>query len=119
VTYRIKRGDIYLASYHFPHEDETIIRQRPVLVLQCDDDNENPHYPLVIVAPVTTKKIERIYEQDVFLRKGEGGLDEDSKVLLGVMQAVTKTSLVNRIGSLSHRTMEVINLKLLRLLGFL
>jgi hypothetical protein len=28
----------------------------------------------VIVAPITTKKIERIYEQDVFLPEGEGRL---------------------------------------------
>lgn len=116
---KIRRGNILLASYHFPHEDRTVIRQRPVLVLQCDEDNENSYYPLVIVAPVTTQKIDRIYEQDVFLPEGEGGLDEDSKVLLGALQAVTKTSLISRIGSLSQPTMEIINLKLLRLFGFL
>ena len=52
MTSRMKRGDIYLASYHFPHENGTVVRQRPVLVLQCDEDNENSYYPLVIVAPV-------------------------------------------------------------------
>ena len=116
---KIKRGDIFLASYHFPHEDRVVTRQRPVLALQCDEDNENPHYPLVIVAPITTKKIERIYEQDVFLPEGEGRLDEDSKVLLGALQAVTKTSLVKKIGSISQQTVEIINLKLLRLFEFL
>ena len=115
MTYRIKRGDIYLARYHFPHEGETIIRQRPVLVLQCDEDNENPHYPLVIVAPVTTRKIERIYEQDVFLTKGVHFVHQR----LRLMEGGTKTSLLNKIGSLSQQTMESINLKLLRLFGFL
>lgn len=84
--HRIQRGEIFLASYHFPHEDRVVTKQRPVLVLQCDADNENPHYPLVIVAPITTRKIDRIYAQDVFLPEGEGGLDEYSKVLLGAMQ---------------------------------
>ena len=116
--HRIQRGEIFLASYYFPHENQVVTKHRPVLVLQSNVDNENPYYPLVIVAPITTKKIDRIYEQDVFLPEGEGCLDEDSKVLLGAMQSVTKASLERRIGRVSPQIMEIIDLKLLRLLGF-
>jgi len=86
----IRRGEIHLASFVFPHERTT--KTRPVLVLQCDEDNENPYYPFVLIAPLTTRKVETIYQQDVFLPKGEGDLKEDSKVLLGALTAMKKTS---------------------------
>jgi len=119
VNFRILRGDICLASFRFPHEEEIQTKHRPVLIIQNDIDNESVNYPLVIIAPITTQKVERIYEQDVFIAKGEGSLEENSKVLLGAMQAVTKKALVRRLGSVYSETMERINLKLLRLLGFL
>lgn len=93
---RIKRGETYLATFSFPHEVKN--KARPVIVLQCDDDNENKYYPFVLIAPITTKKVKAIYQQDVLLPKGVGGLKEDSKVMLGALTAITKASLVKRLG---------------------
>ena len=52
--YPIRRGDVYWITYAFPHEkaaavekEEGIEKQRPILVLQNDEDNRNVHYPLV------------------------------------------------------------------------
>ena len=60
----IRRGEIYLARlFDFPHEDDRAAeKERPVLILQNDEDNENPHYPFVIVAPLSTKKLDRVYK---------------------------------------------------------
>ena len=71
-------------------------KTRPVMVLQCDEDNDNPYYPFTVIAAISTRKVETIYQQDVLLSKGEGGLKEDSKVLLGALAAMKKTSLVKR-----------------------
>lgn len=38
--YRIGRGEIFLASYYFPHEEKIVTKQRPVLVLQCNAEGE-------------------------------------------------------------------------------
>ncbi len=52
--YPIRRGDTYWITYAFPHEktaavgkEEGFEKQRPVLILQIDEDNRNVHYPLV------------------------------------------------------------------------
>lgn len=54
---RLLRGEIYLARlFEFPHEsDKAIEKERPVLIVQNDEDNDNPHYPFVIVVPLSTK----------------------------------------------------------------
>ncbi|MGA9348080.1 MAG: type II toxin-antitoxin system PemK/MazF family toxin, partial [Anaerolineae bacterium] len=70
----------------FPHEasEPGAEKVRPVLVLQNDEDNMDERYPIVLAAPVTTQKGDRLYEQDIFLPRGEAGLDCESKVLLGL-----------------------------------
>ena len=47
---KIERGEIYLASFSFPHEGTDKVR--PVIVLQCDEDNQNEHYPFVLISPI-------------------------------------------------------------------
>ena len=89
------------------------------MVLQCDEDNENLYYPFTLIAPISTRKTETIYQQDVFLPKGEGGHKEDSKVLLGALTAMKKASLVKRLGIVSDNVLRQIDLKLLRILGLL
>lgn len=106
-----------MASFSFPHEGTD--KKRPVIVLQCDEDNDNKYYPFVLIAPITTKKVNDIYQQDVFLGKGVGGLEKESKVLLGALTAITKTSLVKRLGVVSTDIINQINLKLLRIIGLL
>jgi len=123
--HRIRRGDVYLVAYRFPHEAgggqeaEDKAKERPVLVLQNDEDNENERYPLVLAAPITTQKTDRIYKQDVLLPAGEANLKQTSKVLLGLTQPFLKKHLGRRIGCVSADRMRVVDVKLLRLFGFL
>jgi mRNA-degrading endonuclease toxin of MazEF toxin-antitoxin module len=119
----IRRGDVFMAGYAFPHERDTataasgIEKERPILILQDNADNDDERYPLVLAAPLTTQKVDRIYEQDVFLTAGEARLPQDSKALLGMTQPFLKARLGRKVGHLSLVTMREVDLKLLRLLG--
>ncbi|HED04605.1 MAG TPA: hypothetical protein ENI60_07575 [Candidatus Fraserbacteria bacterium] len=70
---RIQRGDVFIAAYAFPHERGAVSagsglgKERPILILQNDEDNNNQRYPLVLAVPITTQKIKRVYEQDILL----------------------------------------------------
>lgn len=109
----MRKGEIYLANFEFPHIGE--IKTRPVIILQSNEDNENSYYPFIIVAPITTKKIDRIYQQDVFLPAVRTDIRRDSKVLLGALTTTLKTSLVEFIGGVDEEIMDEIDLKILRL----
>lgn len=113
----MQKGDIYLATFELPHI--ATVKTRPVIVLQCDEDNKNLHYPFVIVAPVPTRKIDRIYQQDVFLPAVTSGLERDSKILLGALTTFLKFSLTRRIGRVGQEVITEIDLKILRLFGLL
>lgn len=114
---KIKRGEVYLARFEFVHTKES--KTRPVLVIQCDEDNQNPNYPFVIIAPTTTKKTNRIYKQDIFLARDASPLQKDSKVLLGAISVLMKTSLEKRVGKVDENVMIEMDVKLARLMGLL
>jgi len=120
----IQRGEVYWTAYHFPHEQNVAPKgqkgekQRPILIVQNDADNKNTFYPLVQAAPITTQKTDRIYEQDVLLPAGEANLQQRSKVLLGLAQPFLKARLGQKVGKVSAIKMREVDLKLLRLFGF-
>ena len=114
------RGAVYLIQgYTFPHESATggVAKARPVLVLQDDLENRNPHYPFVIVAPLTSRKVDAIYPEDVLLPAGAANLPVPSKVLPGLVFAVEKTALTRWIGQVDDDHMAQIDAVLQRLLG--
>jgi len=121
MTKVLRRGGVYMASYMFPHEAGGLGAEkvRPVLVLQNDEDNMDERYPIVLAAPITTQKVDRLYEQDIFLPRGEAGLDRESKVLLGLLRAFLKKDLAGYVGQVSPEVMREVEIKLLRLLGLI
>ncbi|MBC8234269.1 type II toxin-antitoxin system PemK/MazF family toxin [bacterium] len=63
-TRRFYRGEIWTTiAYAFPHERDEYVtpRERPVLIVQNDEDNAASGYPIVLIAPITTRKLDRIY----------------------------------------------------------
>jgi mRNA-degrading endonuclease toxin of MazEF toxin-antitoxin module len=108
----IQRGDVYWATYVFPHErgadpgGTSVEKQRPVLIVQNDADNGNELYPIVQAAPITTRKTDRIFEQDVLLPAGEANLQQTSKVLLGLTQPFLKAQLGQELGRVSPARMR-------------
>ena len=121
MTKVLRRGGVYMASYVFPHEagELSAKKARPVLVLQNDEDNVDERYPIVLAAPITTRKVDRLYEQDVFLHRGEAGLDRESKVLLGLLRAFLKKDLTGYVGQVSPEVVREVEIRLLRLLGLI
>jgi mRNA interferase MazF len=121
MTKALRRGGVYMASYVFPHEagEPGVEKVRPVLVLQNDEDNTDERYPIVLAAPITTQKVDRLYKQDVLLPQGEAGLDRESKVLLGLIRAFLKKDLAGYVGQVSPKVMREVEIKLLRLLGLI
>ena len=117
---KLRRGAVYLLrGYTFPHERGSggVAKARPVLILQDDVDNRNPRYPFVIVVPLTSRKVDAIYPEDVLLPKGTANLPVTSKVLLGLIFAVTKEALVHWIGQVDEDHLAQVSAVLQRLLG--
>jgi mRNA interferase MazF len=63
----------------------------------------------VIVAPVSSGNVQRIDPFEVRLTAGEGGLSQDSKVLLDQIRTVDKSRLGNRIGVCTAERLEAVN----------
>jgi mRNA interferase MazF len=108
-----------LRGYTFPHERGSggVAKARPVLILQDDVENRNPRYPFVIVVPLTSRKVDAIYPEDVLLPKGTANLPVTSKVPLGLIFAVTKEALVRWIDQVDEDHLAQVNTVLQRLLG--
>ncbi len=115
------RGEIYWVELPHPAgEPPAAARKtkiRPVLVLQNNRDNLNPRHPTVVVAPLTTKGLDRQYDTDVLIQARESGLPHDSRVLLGQITTIFKSLLGKRVGRLSAARMDDIETALLIALG--
>jgi mRNA interferase MazF len=62
----------------------------------------------VIVAPISSQNVGRIYPFEVLVPAGEAGLPQASKILLDQIRAVDKARLSRRLGSLPDaRIVEV------------
>lgn len=99
-------GQIYLCDdkeLMFP--DEKLLRKRelhdkrPVLVVQDNEFNNNPAFPLIMITPISTKVIYKTY-MDFELKKGKDPVKEDCYVRLYLTQPTLKTNLVSFVGKL-------------------
>ncbi len=70
---------------------------RPVLV--ASDEDFNRVMPVVTVLPITSlKEGRKVYPNEVFLKKGIGGLSKDSIVLAHQIRIISKQRLKDLIG---------------------
>ena len=90
---KIERGDIFLAELS-PTRGHEIQKTRPVLVVTNDIANE--FSKLVTVAPLTSKKLDRILSFEVLIGKPRG-LDVPSKILVQQIRTLDKTRLVRKL----------------------
>jgi mRNA interferase MazF len=63
----------------------------------------------VILAPISSGNMQRVYPFEVRLEVGEGGLPQPSKILLDQIRTVDKSRLANRIGVLMAERMADAN----------
>jgi len=97
-----KRGDVVVVDFD-PTIGAEIRKRRPALVIQNDIDNR--HSPITIVAALTSKVLGERYPTEVVLQPPEGGLTSPSAVLLNQIRSVDKKRVVQRLGRLKPETM--------------
>ena len=100
---RPHRGEVYLVSFD-PTIGAEIRKTRPALVIQ--NDIANRWSPVTIVAAISSRSEERVYQTKVPLDPPEGKLDNPSVVLLNQIRTVDRRRLVRRLGRLRPESMR-------------
>ena len=101
-----RRGDIYWANLD-PVVGSEIAKTRPALIISNDIGNQ--YADRVIVAPISSSGLGKIYPFEVHLNQGEGGLSKESKILLDQIRTLDKSRLGQLIGALSAERIEEVN----------
>lgn len=92
----IKRGSIYWVRLD-PVVGSKIGKSRPAVVVSNDINNE--YAETVTVVPITSK-VDKVYPFEVLIKKGVGGLKEDSKAKANQIRTISKARLLDLIGVL-------------------
>lgn len=101
-----KRGSIYVVDLD-PTIGSEMAKKRPALVIS--NDTGNKFSSRVTIACITSKNVSKVFPIEVFLEKGEGGIQQNSKVALDQIRSVDKKRLFEHLGSVGSHTMEKVN----------
>ena len=110
-----KRGDVYLVNLD-PTIGSEIKKTRPAVIIQNDVGNQ--YSPVTIVAPITSGD-RAIYPVEVEVKSPEGGLANDSLILLNQIRTVDQRRLVKRLGQIDKNTMRKIDQAIMISLGLI
>tara|TARA_Y100000310_G_C20597578_1_gene771295 strand:- start:234 stop:578 length:345 start_codon:yes stop_codon:yes gene_type:complete len=110
----IKRGDLLLVNFE-PVKGSEQGRVRPAIVIQ--NDILNKFSPLTIVAPITSKIYKKEYPTNVFIKKEDFNLDNDSTILLNQIRTIDKKRIIKKISSVSIFLMKKVDLAIKICLG--
>lgn len=110
----IQRGDVFLVNLD-PVVGSEVGKTRPAVVLQNELANRTS--PTVTIIPLSSKA-ERIFPFQVLIPAGEGGLERDSKALCEQIRTLSRSRLLERLGSLPPERLEEIRTALNRHLWF-
>ena len=108
-----QRGSIYLVSLE-PVVGKEIGKSRPALIISNDKNNELSD--TVTLIPITSQT-NRIYLFEVYLPKGEGGLEFNSKIKCNQIRTVDKRRLRKYLGKTSEEKVKEIEKALMIHLG--
>lgn len=97
------RGEVYLVNFD-PTIRSEIKKTRPAVILQ--NDIANRYSPVTVVAAITSYQGGEMYPTEVLIRPPEGGVLNDSLVLLNQIRTIDKRRLTKRLGRLAPATME-------------
>lgn len=98
-----RRGEIWLVNFD-PTIGAEIRKTRPALILQ--NDVANVHSPVTIVAAITSQFDLPLYPTETLIQEGEGGLKEESVVLLNQMRTIDNVRLIRRMGIITQDTIN-------------
>jgi mRNA interferase MazF len=100
------RGEIYLVNFD-PTTGAEIKKTRPALILQ--NDVANRHSPITIVAAITSKFDDNLYPTEVEIPAGEGGLKQESVVLLNQIRSIDCRRLAKKLGNIENSTLKKVD----------
>ena len=100
------RGDVLTVRLD-PVEGSEQGGTRPVLVVSNDVLNEA--LPVLTVAVITSRKVERVFPTEVLIVPPDGGLRKPSKVLLYQLRTISKDRISGKMGTVSERAMSAID----------
>ena len=103
LTTPLRRGDIVRVQLS-PVVGSEQAGERPALVISPDVINE--HSPVILIAPLTSKKTERVYPFEAVIEPSEGGVKRRSKVMLTHLRGVDKRRITDVHGSVGADTMQ-------------
>lgn len=103
LTTPLRRGDVVQVQLS-PVIGSEQAGTRPALVISPDVINE--HSPVVLIAPLTSKKTERVYPFEALIEPPEGGVRHRSKVMLTHLRGIDKRRITNIYGHVSEETMR-------------
>ncbi len=110
------RGEVYLVNFD-PTIGSEIKKTRPALVIQ--NEISNKHSPVTIVAAITSKLDNNLYPTEVLISAGEGGLKQDSVVLLNQIRSVDRRRLAKKLGKVKDETLRRVDLAIKISLGLI
>lgn len=105
MTQPIRRGDIFTVDLEPVHGSEQG-KVRPALVIQNDVGNQ--YSPTVIVAAITSGSHKQ-FDVNVLVKAPEGGLHNDSLILLNQIRTVDKARLGRHWGRVSAQTLSQVD----------
>lgn len=109
-----KTGDIFLADLD-PVRGSEQGRERPVIIFQNPDLRKFTSTYLCI--PLTTNLSRMSLPGTCFIKKGDGGLSQDSVALCFQLRAIDKSRLIKKYGTLDNKTLNSLTNAILSALG--
>jgi mRNA interferase MazF len=98
----LKRGDVVRVRFD-PTEGSEQSGERPALVISPALINDR--VPVVLVAPITSRKTDRAYPFEALIEPPEGGLRLRSKVMPLQLRCVEHVRITGRYGRVSDEVM--------------
>jgi mRNA interferase MazF len=109
------RGEIWWAEFGIPYGSETGFT-RPVLIVQDDSFNES-RIKTIVVLPLTTNLRLLDAPGNVFIRKKESKLTDNSVIIVTQLYAIDRGRFKEKISKISKETMEQVELGIKLVLG--
>lgn len=100
----LKRGEIVLVDLN-PARGAEKRKTRPCLIIQNDIGNK--FSPQTIIAVITSQKeIKKKFPTDVWIGKGEGGLEHPSIIQCDQIRTIDKRRIIKKIGAMDISVMK-------------
>ena len=109
------RGEIWWAEFGIPYGSEAGYT-RPVLIVQDDSFNKSK-IKTIVVLPLTTNLRLLDAPGNVFLRKKEAKLTDDSVIIVTQLYAIDRSRFTEKISKVSKEIMEQVEIGMKLVLG--